>query len=133
MTDLCLKVIAMDNIVLLLSKILIQPLSAMLLTLLVYSEGMKHVFLFVPNLMRQLKNCFGFDTFFATDVRRFGDGGIFIGNLRRPIDEVIPKLEKKLSEAAGREVVLWFMEEKTNDITKQVLEHELMYITMLYK
>ncbi|KAM3683724.1 hypothetical protein ACB094_12G168400 [Castanea mollissima] len=69
--------------------------------------------------LNKLKNCFGFDTFFATDVRRFGDGGIFIGNLRRPIDEVIPKLEKKLSEAAGREVVLWFMEEKTNDITKQ--------------
>lgn len=105
----------------------------MLLFLLVYSEGMKHVFLFVPNLMRQLKNCFGFDTFFATDVRRFGDGGIFIGNLRRPIEEVIPKLEKKLSEVAGREVVLWFMEEKTNDITKQVLEHELMYINMLSK
>lgn len=53
-------------------------------------------------------------------MRRFGDGGIFIGNLRRPIDEVIPKLEKKLSDAAGREVVLWFMEEKTNDIVKQV-------------
>lgn len=44
----------------------------------------------------QLKSCFGFDTFFATDVRRFGDGGIFIGNLRKPIDEVIPKLETKL-------------------------------------
>lgn len=69
----------------------------------------------------QLKSCFGFDTFFATDVRRFGDGGIFIGNLRKPIDDVIPKLEKKLSEAAGREVVVWFMEEKANDITKQVL------------
>lgn len=68
----------------------------------------------------QLKSCFGFDTFFATDVRRFGDGGIFIGNLRKPIEEVIPKLEKKLSEAAGREVVVWFMEEKANDITKQV-------------
>ncbi|KAL6347666.1 hypothetical protein AAG906_026194 [Vitis piasezkii] len=70
--------------------------------------------------LNKLKNCFGFDTFYATDVRRFGDGGIFIGNLRRPIEEVIPKLEKKLSEAAGREVVLWFMEEKANDITKQV-------------
>lgn len=70
----------------------------------------------------QLKSCFGFDTFFATDVRRFGDGGIYIGNLRKPIDEVIPKLEQKLSEAAGREVVVWFMEEKTNDITKQVNE-----------
>lgn len=70
--------------------------------------------------MMQLKTCFGFDTFFATDVRRFGDGGIFVGNLRRPIGEVIPKLEKKLSDAAGREVVLWFMEEKTNDISKQV-------------
>ncbi|PNX79172.1 peptidase M50 family, partial [Trifolium pratense] len=66
-----------------------------------------------------LKSCFGFDTFFATDVRRFGDGGIFIGNLRRPIDEVIPKLEKKLSDEAGREVVLWFMEEQKDDITKQ--------------
>ncbi|CAA0807479.1 Probable zinc metallopeptidase EGY3-chloroplastic [Striga hermonthica] len=69
--------------------------------------------------LNKLKSCFGFDTFFATDVRRFGDGGIFIGNLRKPIDEAIPKLEKKLSEAAGREVVVWFMEEKTNDITKQ--------------
>nr|XP_043628218.1 probable zinc metallopeptidase EGY3, chloroplastic [Erigeron canadensis] len=70
--------------------------------------------------LNKLKSCFGFTTFFATDVRRFGDGGIFIGNLRRPIEEVIPALEQKLSEAAGREVVLWFMEEKTNDITKQV-------------
>lgn len=70
----------------------------------------------------QLKSCFGFDTFFATDVRRFGDGGIFIGNLRKPIQEVIPKLEKKLSEAAGRDVVLWFTEETTNDIKKQVTD-----------
>ncbi|KAF2320794.1 hypothetical protein GH714_030831 [Hevea brasiliensis] len=69
--------------------------------------------------LNKLKSCFGFDTFFATDVRRFGDGGIFIGNLRRPIDEVIPVLEKKLSEAAGREVVVWFMEEKNDEITKQ--------------
>ncbi|KAK6916304.1 hypothetical protein RJ641_019165 [Dillenia turbinata] len=70
--------------------------------------------------LNKLKSCFGFDTFFATDVRRFGDGGIFIGNLRKPLGEVIPKLEKKLTEAAGREVVLWFMEENSNDITKQV-------------
>ncbi|KAL7584008.1 hypothetical protein Lser_V15G45912 [Lactuca serriola] len=70
--------------------------------------------------LNKLKNCFGFTTFFATDARRFGDGGIFIGNLRRPIEEVIPTLEQKLSEAAGREVVLWFMEEKSDDITKQV-------------
>ncbi|EOX98517.1 Ethylene-dependent gravitropism-deficient and yellow-green-like 3 [Theobroma cacao] len=69
--------------------------------------------------LNKLKSCFGFDTFFATDVRRFGDGGIYIGNLRRPIEEVIPILEKKLSDAAGWEVVLWFMEEKANDITKQ--------------
>ena len=73
-----------------------------------------------------MKSCFGFDTFFATDVRRFGDGGVFIGNLRKPIEEVIPKLEKKLSEAAGREVVVWFMEEKNDDITKQVLINELI-------
>ncbi|KAI3704167.1 hypothetical protein L1987_74382 [Smallanthus sonchifolius] len=70
--------------------------------------------------LNTLKSCFGFTTFFATDVRRFGDGGIFIGNLRRPIEEVIPTLEQKLYEAAGRDVVLWFMEEKTNDVTKQV-------------
>lgn len=69
--------------------------------------------------LNKLKSCFGFDTFFATDVRRFGDGGIFVGNLRKPIEEVIPKLEKKLSEAAGRDVVVWFMEEKTDEITKQ--------------
>lgn len=69
--------------------------------------------------LNKLRSCFGFDTFFATDARRFGDGGIFIGNLRKPIEEVIPKLEKKLSEAAGTEVVVWFMEEKADDITKQ--------------
>ena len=74
-------------------------------------------------LYLQLKSCFGFDTFFATDVRRFGDGGIFIGNLRKPIDEVTPKLEAKLSEAAGRDVVVWFMEEKSNEITKQVVKN----------
>ena len=68
----------------------------------------------------QLKSCFGYDTFFAVDVRRFGDGGIFIGNLRRPVEEVRPKLEKKIDEAAGTEVTLWFMEEKADDITKQV-------------
>lgn len=85
-----------------------------------------------------MKSCFGFDTFFATDVRRFGDGGVFIGNLRRPIEEVIPKLEKKLSEAAGREVVVWFMEEKANDITKQVRLslshacHMILYVVVVY-
>jgi len=79
----------------------------------------------------QLKSCFGFDTFFTTDVRRFGDGGIFIGNLRRPIDEVIPKLEKKLSDAAGREVVLWFMEEQKDGITKQVLCHKFEILITL--
>ncbi|PIA44277.1 hypothetical protein AQUCO_01700109v1 [Aquilegia coerulea] len=70
--------------------------------------------------LNKLKSCFGFNTFFATDVRRFGDGGIFVGNLRKPIEEVMPILEKKLSEAAGTEVALWFMEENTNGITKQV-------------
>ncbi|KAI5080388.1 hypothetical protein GOP47_0005867 [Adiantum capillus-veneris] len=70
--------------------------------------------------LSKLRSCFGFDTFFANDVRRFGDGGIFIGNLRRPLEEVKDKLEKRLTEAAGREVVLWFMEEQVNDSTKQV-------------
>lgn len=68
----------------------------------------------------RLKSCFGYDTFFAVDVRRFGDGGILIGNLRRPIAEVIPELEKKIKNAVGREVVLWFMEEQMDDIKKQV-------------
>ncbi|OMO63414.1 hypothetical protein COLO4_32483 [Corchorus olitorius] len=81
-----------------------------------------------PNVVlfnKLLKSFFGFDTFFATDVRRFRDGEIFIGNLRRSIEEVIPILEKKLSDAAGREVVVWFMEERANDITKQasVVQH----------
>lgn len=80
----------------------------------------------------QLKSCFGFDTFFATDVRRFGDGGIFIGTLRKPIEEALPKLEKKLSEAAGREVVVWFMEEKANDIAKQVFVYRLVSILCCY-
>lgn len=82
--------------------------------------------MFVLSLFWQLRSCFCFDTFFATDARRFGDGGIFIGNLRKPIEEVIPKLERKLSEAAGTEVVVWFMEEKTDDITKQVSIDELI-------
>jgi hypothetical protein len=68
----------------------------------------------------QLKSCFGYDTFFAVDVRRFGDGGIFIGNLRKPVEEVRPKLEKKIAEAARTEVTLWFMEDQADDITKQV-------------
>lgn len=79
----------------------------------------------------QLKSCFGFDSFFATDVRRFGDGGIFIGNLRKPIEEVMPRLEKKLSEAAGTDIVLWFMEEKKDDITKQVCKFMIHYMISL--
>lgn len=75
-------------------------------------------------LWLQLKSCFGYDTFFAVDARRFGDGGIFIGNLRKPVEDVMPKLEKKLSEAAGREVVVWFLEEKNDDTTKQVRHGE---------
>ncbi|XP_044980203.1 probable zinc metalloprotease EGY3, chloroplastic isoform X1 [Hordeum vulgare subsp. vulgare] len=70
--------------------------------------------------LNKLKSCFGYDTFFAVDVRRFGDGGIFIGNLRKPIEEVRSKLEKKIAETAGTEVTLWFMEERNEDITKQV-------------
>lgn len=70
--------------------------------------------------LNKLRSCFGFDTFFVTNVRRFGDGGIFIGNLRRPVEQVTPILEKKLSEAVGREVTLWFMEETRDDATKQV-------------
>ncbi|CAD6214377.1 unnamed protein product [Miscanthus lutarioriparius] len=70
--------------------------------------------------LNKLKSCFGYDMFFAVDVRRFGDGGIFIGNLRKAVEEVRPKLEKKISEAAGTEVTLWFMEENNDDITKQV-------------
>ncbi|KAI4367141.1 hypothetical protein MLD38_022911 [Melastoma candidum] len=53
---------------------------------------------FVALDLNKLRSYFGFDIFFATHVRRFGDGGIFIGNLHKPIDEVIPKLERKLSE-----------------------------------
>ncbi|GAB2292097.1 Probable zinc metallopeptidase egy3, chloroplastic [Dionaea muscipula] len=70
--------------------------------------------------LNKLRGCFGLDTFFAVDVRRYGDGGIFIGNLKRPIEEVMPKLEKKLLEATGREVVVLFNEEKKGDVTKQV-------------
>ncbi|XP_058728901.1 probable zinc metallopeptidase EGY3, chloroplastic isoform X2 [Vicia villosa] len=62
--------------------------------------------------LNKLNSCFGFDTFFVTDIPRYDDGGIFYGNLKGPIDEVIPKLEKKLSDAAGREVVLWFYQEE---------------------
>lgn len=68
----------------------------------------------------QLKTCYGYDTFYANDVRRMGDGAIVIGNLRRPLEEVKPKLEACLAKACGREVDLWFMEETVNDTTKQV-------------
>ncbi|KAL3695837.1 hypothetical protein R1sor_009913 [Riccia sorocarpa] len=69
----------------------------------------------------KLKSCFGYDSFFATDARRFGDGAIFVGNMRRPLDEVKPRLEKALSEAAGREVDIWFMEEPAEPgQTKQI-------------
>jgi hypothetical protein len=67
-----------------------------------------------------VKSCFGIDTFYANDVRRMGDGGIVLGNLRRPLEEVKPKLEAKSAQACGREVDLWFMEETVNDETKQV-------------
>ena len=40
----------------------------------------------------QLKSCFRYDTFFVVDVRWFGDGGIFIVNLRKHVDEVRLKL-----------------------------------------
>ncbi|KAJ4824337.1 putative zinc metallopeptidase egy3, chloroplastic [Turnera subulata] len=64
----------------------------------------------------KLKSAFGFDTFFATGVRRYRKGGIFTGNLRRPIEEVIPKLEKKLSEAVGKEVFVYFREENNEQV-----------------
>lgn len=71
--------------------------------------------------INKLKECFNFDTFYATNVRRFGDGGIFVGNLRKPLAEVKPLLQKRLAEAAGREVDLWFMEETVQDEVKQVV------------
>jgi len=49
-----------------------------------------------------------------------GDGGIVIGNLRRPLEEIKPRLEAKIAQACGREVDLWFMEETVDDQTKQV-------------
>jgi hypothetical protein len=68
----------------------------------------------------QVRSCFTYDTFFATDVRRMGDGGIVIGNLRRSLEEVKPKLEASLLKACGHEVDLWFLEETINETTKQV-------------
>ncbi|GAB2292096.1 Probable zinc metallopeptidase egy3, chloroplastic [Dionaea muscipula] len=70
--------------------------------------------------LNKLRGCFGLDTFSVADGIRYGGGGLFIGNLTRPIEEVIPKLEKKLLEAAGTEVVVSFNELKRNDVTKQV-------------
>lgn len=67
-----------------------------------------------------LRDCFKYDTFYATDVRRFGDGGIFVGNLRRPLEEVRTVLEQRLNEAAGREVDVWFMAENTKEGVRQV-------------
>jgi len=70
--------------------------------------------------LNEVRSCFTYDTFFATDVRRMGDGGIVIGNLRRSLEEVKPKLEASLLKACGREVDLWFLEETINETTKQV-------------
>ena len=64
------------------------------------------------SLISLLKNCFEFDTFSTIDVQIFGDGEIFNGNYRRPIEEVIPVMEKKLTAVVGKEVILWFMKEK---------------------
>nr|PNR32661.1 hypothetical protein PHYPA_024603 [Physcomitrium patens] len=75
---------------------------------------------FVALDLSKVRSCFGIDTFYANDVRRMGDGGIVIGNLRRPLEEVKPKLEAKLAQACGREVDLWFMEETVDEETKQV-------------
>ncbi|CAM6089666.1 unnamed protein product [Calypogeia fissa] len=69
--------------------------------------------------LNELKKCFGYDTFFATEVRRFGDGGIFIGNIRRPLEEVKGKLEAKLTQAAGMEVDVWFLEETSPEGEKK--------------
>ena len=66
------------------------------------------------SLTSLLKNCFDFDTFSATDVQIFGDGEIFNGNFRKPIEEVILVLEKKLTDVVGKEVISWFMKEKMN-------------------
>ena len=52
-----------------------------------------------------------------------GDGGIVIGNLRRPLEEVKSKLEAKIAQAYGREVDLWFLQETVDDQTKQVRFH----------
>lgn len=75
---------------------------------------------FIALDLSKVKSCFGIDTFYANEVRRMGDGGIVLGTLRRPLEEVKPKLEAKLAQACGREVDLWFMEETVNDETKQV-------------
>lgn len=66
-----------------------------------------------------LKTCFGFDSFYPTEVLRFGDGGIFIGNIRRPLEEVKTKLNAKIAEVAGREVDIWFLEETSPDGEKK--------------
>ena len=64
------------------------------------------------SLISLLKNCFEFDTFSTIYVQIFGDGKIFNGNFRRPIEKVIPVMEKRLIDVVGKEVILWFMEEK---------------------
>ena len=82
-------------------------------------------------MMMQLRSCFGYDTFYANDVRRMGDGGIVIGNLRRPLEEVKPKLEASIAKACGREVDLWFMEETINEETRQVRCRALGHLSVL--
>ena len=58
------------------------------------------------SLTTLLKSCFEFDTLFPIDVKRFGDGKLFNGNLRRLIKEVILILEKKLFDVVGKKVIV---------------------------
>lgn len=69
--------------------------------------------------LQKVKRAFGVDTFYATEALNFGNGGVFRGNLRKPIEEVMPILERKLSEAAGIEVVFWLLEDTVDGIKKQ--------------
>lgn len=56
-----------------------------------------------------MMRCFSYTDFWAVSSQPYGNGAIFVGNLRGPIQEVGEKLTAKLRDAAGCDVELFFL------------------------
>lgn len=56
-----------------------------------------------------MMRCFSYTDFWAVSSQPYGNGAIFVGNLRGPVQEVSWKLTEKLTAAAGCDVDLFFL------------------------